>query len=504
MGIDNSFSSTMAKIKLPKKSGIFLRLLLMLSVFTVTPLIISSLLIIFTYQEIINKYLIGYTQGIIAKEELFSAISSGKTQILLMFSIILILTLFVSILAGRKFSRPIKRLVQATYDIKQGIYNPNIEVESRDEIGELAISFNQMTRALKETHLQLAMEKNIRDSVITNLVDGLILLDRHNRILILNPAAEKILKVNFKNLQGESFQKIPFFAEQKIFLQSIKDEKTLDKKEFIFNEPMKLVIEASVVPVVDNEKKKLGSMIIFHDFTREKAIDVMKSEFINVVAHQLRTPLSAIKWIIKMILDRDAGKINKEQEELLNKGYQSNERMIWLINDLLNVSRIEEGRFLYEFSIRPLDLIVKEAVDSFYQLAEERGVKLIFDEPKSPLPPIKVDAEKLMLAIKNLIENAIRYSLKKSKVTTSLKYDKITEEIEVKIKDEGLGIPEHQRKRAFTKFFRGDNIIKLQTEGTGLGLFITKNIIEAHNGKIWFESEEGKGTTFYFRLPINK
>lgn len=503
MNFNNPSPATAPKEKLPQKTGIFLRLLSMLTVFTLTPLIISSLLITFTYQEIINKYLFGYTEGLITKEELSSAISSGKIQILLMFLIIVILTLFVSILAGRKFSRPIKKLVQATYDIKRGVYNPNIEVESQDEIGELAISFNQMTKTLKETHSQLATEKNIRDSVIINLVDGLILLDRHNHILILNPAAEKILKVDFQDLKDKTFQKIPFFSEQKIFLETINEEKKLDKKEFTFNEPKGLVIEASIIPVINDENQRMGSMIIFHDVTREKTIDVMKSEFISVVAHQLRTPLSAIKWIIKMVLDGDAGKINKEQEELLNKGYQSNERMIWLINDLLNVSRIEEGRFLYEFSIRSLEWIIKEAINSFHQLAKEGDVKIIFNEPEAPLPQVKVDAEKLMLAIQNLIENAIRYSPKKGKVTISLLYDKINEEIEVMIKDEGFGIPEYQKKRAFTKFFRGDNIVKRQTEGTGLGLFITKNIIEAHNGKIWLESEEDKGTTFYFRLPIN-
>lgn len=233
---------------------------------------------------------------------------------------------------------------------------------------------------------------------------------------------------------------------------------------------------------------------------REQRIERLKAEFISLAAHQLRTPLSAVKWILRMVLDGDTGKINDEQKEFLERAYQSNERMITLINDLLNVVDIEEGRFLYKFSNQSIEGVVKMAIAKMDKLAKSRKIKIDFKKPKKPLPQIRLDAKKMELAIRNLLDNAVSYSLEKDRVTIAVSCDKIN--IKVMVKDEGIGIPFHQQKRVFTRFFRGDNAVKEDTEGTGLGLFICKNIIESHQGRIWFESEEGRGTTFWFTLPM--
>jgi signal transduction histidine kinase len=232
--------------------------------------------------------------------------------------------------------------------------------------------------------------------------------------------------------------------------------------------------------------------------TREKEIERMKTEFVSISAHQLRTPLSAIKWTLKMFLDGDLGELTKEQREFLEKTYQSNERMINLINDLLNVTRIEEGRFLYKPVLADIVPICQSVIDSYKDEIEKRNLKFKFKKPKE-LPKVRVDIEKISLAIQNLLENAIRYNKFGGEIEMVLKEKE--KEIEFSIKDTGIGIPKDQQNRVFTKFFRGSNAMKMETEGSGLGLFITKNIIEAHGGRIWFESEEGKGTTFYFTLP---
>jgi signal transduction histidine kinase len=225
----------------------------------------------------------------------------------------------------------------------------------------------------------------------------------------------------------------------------------------------------------------------------------MKTEFVSISAHQLRTPLSAIKWTLKMFLDGDLGELTKEQREFLEKTYQSNERMISLINDLLNVTRIEEGRYLYRVVLTDIVKICQSITDSYKEEIKKRNLKMVFHKPKK-LPMVKVDVEKISLAIQNLIENSIRYTPAGGEIEIFLKEKK--NEIEFSIKDTGIGIPKDQQHRVFTKFFRAPNATKMATEGSGLGLFITKNVVEAHGGKIWFESEEGKGTTFYFTLPI--
>ena len=227
----------------------------------------------------------------------------------------------------------------------------------------------------------------------------------------------------------------------------------------------------------------------------------MKTEFVSIAAHQLRTPLSAIKWTLRMILDGDLGKVPKSQKEFLQKTYQSNERMIRLINDLLNVTRIEEGRFLYNVQNEDIIELTEKVIVPLKELAQHKSLKFDFKKPKQKIPKVKIDKEKISLAVQNLVDNAIHYTQKGS-IEVSIKFSQEKKEILFSVRDTGIGIPKSQRKRVFSRFFRAANAIKTETEGTGLGLFIAKNIIEAHGGKIWFESEENKGTTFYFTLPV--
>lgn len=246
---------------------------------------------------------------------------------------------------------------------------------------------------------------------------------------------------------------------------------------------------------IKNTEEKLRE-----DIERIKEVDRMKSEFVSLAAHQLRTPLSAIKWSLKMAIDGDLGKLTPEQKTFLLQTYQSNERMINLVNDFLNVVRIEEGRFGYNFSLSQLEDLIDVVVRDFINMLKEKKIKFTFNKPNPPLPKTMMDSSKMSLAIQNLIDNAIKYTPKEGNVTIDIKQNKMY--LEVSIKDSGVGIPKEQQDNIFTKFFRGNNVIKMQTVGTGLGLFIAKNIIEKHGGKIWFESKEKQGTTFYFTIPF--
>lgn len=233
---------------------------------------------------------------------------------------------------------------------------------------------------------------------------------------------------------------------------------------------------------------------------RLRELDQLKTEFISVASHQLRTPLSAIKWVLKMLMDGDVGEISKDQKDLLEKGYQSNERMISLINDLLNVSRIEEERFQYRFVESSLIDIVNRLVDEMKMMMERKSI--VFEKKiDRHIPLMRLDPQKMHLAVQNLLDNAIKYTPEGGKITVYISREK--QDVICSIQDSGVGIPDDQKDRVFTKFFRGDNVIRMQTQGTGLGLFISRSIIEKHDGTLTFESEEGKGTTFTFRLGID-
>lgn len=344
-------------------------------------------------------------------------------------------------------------------------------------------------------------EKNKVEAVLLSLTDGLIALDNFGKISLINGCAQKLLNINQRDVaakrlieaENEALKNIAFFLKENLGRPN--------HEKFVLEQGGR-VIEMTTAQIVGADNEAAGHLIILHDVTREKAIEKMKSEFVSIAAHQLRTPLSAIKWTLRLILDRDLGAISSQQAEILEKGYQSNERMINLVNALLNVARIEEGRFIYKFSEIPFVGLVRETVEGLEPVTKMKNIAIKLELPDGKDIKILGDNEKIKLVLQNLIENSINYSPVGSAVTISLKYDKM--KITFVIADHGMGISKDQQSRVFTKFFRGNNAVKTETEGTGLGLFITKNIVESHGGKIWFESEEGQGSTFYFTLPLKE
>lgn len=343
-------------------------------------------------------------------------------------------------------------------------------------------------------------ERNKTMAIIENLTDGVILLNKKKQIEIINSPATELFNIGKKEAIGKCFVDLLDDIENIPEIKKILIDK--DRIRSIYREEVAtldgLHLEITSVLLKDEIEEK-GFLIIIHDVTKEKLIEKMKTEFVSVAAHQLRTPLSAIKWTIRMILDGDAGEINEEQRELLEQTYISNERMIRLINDLLDVSRIEEGRLLYDQK----DARIEDVIDSVIEASQEmlRNKNMVLEVNKKETPKVKIDKEKIGVVIQNLLENAIKYTEQGGKIKITLDNDE--KNVIFKIEDSGVGIPKSQQDRIFTKFFRAENVTRMETNGTGLGLYTTKNIVQAHKGQIWFESEENKGTTFYFTIPIN-
>lgn len=356
----------------------------------------------------------------------------------------------------------------------------------------------QATAVNQEVQRKLKQGKERILEVINGFHDGVLVFDKENKLFLINPQAELIFEKNSKEVIGKTTSELTKISNFKSVLNLLKEkEEKIFKKEI----PMKknLILEMTITPLIKNNEK-IGTLIILHDVTREKEIERIKSEFVTLSAHQLRTPLSAIKWSLKMLLDEDLGKLTKEQREFIEKTYRSNERMIFLINDLLNITRIEEGRHIYQFLFCDFLEITQSVIDYYREEMEKKKIQFEFKKPTKKLPKILADGEKIKLVIENLLNNAIRYTFPGGKIVISINL--LEKEVEFKIEDTGIGIPKDEQPRVFTKFFRGVNAIRLETEGSGLGLFVTKNIIEAHGGKIVFKSGEGKGSIFYFVLPI--
>jgi len=371
--------------------------------------------------------------------------------------------------------------------------------ENEQELHKSQTALLNMLEDVEEERRKNEEEKNKTLAVITHLTDGLLVFNNQNNLSLINPLAEKLLRTKNEDVNDKSLDELAAFIDCfKPLLKILgKEIKEVSRQEIALGE---LTLEVSALPII-TEKNRSGSIVILHDITREKSIERMKTEFVSIAAHQLRTPLSAIKWALSLLLEGDVGELSVEQKSFIEKSYVSNERMIVLINDLLDVARIEEGRYVYKLVPAKLENLAQAAQNACKELAAKRNIKLEYQKPASPLPEIMIDAEKITITIQNLVENAIKYTPPGGQVTISVKHD--INKVELSVKDTGVGVSPQQKDRLFTKFFRAANVMRMETDGTGLGLFIAKNIIEAHGGKIWCQSEENKGSTFSFSLPIN-
>lgn len=283
---------------------------------------------------------------------------------------------------------------------------------------------------------------------------------------------------------------------------------------FIISFLFQFYILESQVLTERKSKEQLGSLLNEQDRTarmlirRDRAlsqlnehlreVDSLKSEFVSVAAHQMRTPLSGIKWSLDMLATEQAGPVNGKQKRMLLKSYESNERLILLVNNLLNTDRIESGKAELKLQRVSIKNIVENIIYYIKPQLDSKGI-ILNESSEDDLPQVEVDTEKFRDAIQNVIENAIKYIGKGGKIDVSIYSDKGM--VIVKVADNGIGIPEESKDKIFTKFHRGENAVRMRTEGSGLGLFVSKEVVKRHNGSIWFESKEGEGTTFYISVP---
>lgn len=365
-------------------------------------------------------------------------------------------------------------------------------------------------KKLSETNFKLEEEKKKINSIISNFTDPVIFMNSLGEISLFNPVAKEVLgfgpetigkKVSSdNNFSLKNFREIikEDFEIKKIKNQNIQGNEEVEEMT-INHDGQERTYKIMTATVCDSIGTCYGYIKVFYDLTREKRIDQMKSEFISIAAHQLRTPLSGVKWAVKMVLDGDTGEINDEQRDVLSKGYESNERVIGLVNDMLNVSRIEGDRLEYKFAMNDFRIPLNKVVGELQESIEHKKISLALNVPEN-LPMVYCDPEKIILAIQGLLENAVKYTPNYGRIEVSLSV--LKKYLKVSIRDNGVGIPKKDQDKLFTKFFRAENVKRMQTDGSGLGLFIVKNIVTKHGGEIDVKSKEGAGTEFIFTIPL--
>jgi|GEM_PF-535658 len=411
-----------------------------------------------------------------------------------------------------KIAARTKELEELNEKLEQKVKQRTKEAEKRaEEIKKKAEEMKKTQTALlnlaedtDQASKKAEREKEKTLAIINKFVDGLFFFDNDKTLSLANPKAEEMFDVKHRDIVGRSVKELKTFPTVRPIFDLIGEEmKEVFREELQPNPEQDVFYEVTTIPV-KHKGEDIGTLINIHDITREKSIEKIKSEFVSVAAHQLRTPLSGIKWTLQTILEEgEESGVPEEIMGFIQKAYDANTRMVNLVNDLLNVTRIEEGRYVYEPAEADIMEVVNSLVESYKDKIEEQGLKFRMEGPKEDLPPVKIDKEKIGVVVQNFLENAMKYT-KEGEIALKVEKTKEGEGIRVAVKDTGVGIPEDQQKRMFNKFFRASNVQRMDTEGSGLGLFIARNIIEAHGGKIGFTSKFEEGSVFYFTLPAAK
>lgn len=440
--------------------------------------------------------------------------------------ITLIISLILAPLLGMLFSKillsPIKKLLEATTFISKGQFNYKVQIHSEDEFEQLAknlntidLTINQLLQKTYQSEQIALAEKNKLEVIVTNLVDGIIVLDVSRKIVLFNKSAQRItgfraqevlnkpivevFQVYFNNTEIKDISYCPRYISNDFPVFEKNGLKLITKKETL-PLPKNTFVDLTSVGIISEAKKLVGYLVTLHDISSEKQLEVMKVDFVSMAAHELRTPLTSAKGYLSVFLQENAQNLNPDQKMLLDRVNISVGQLNSLVENLLNVSRIERGAIT--LNTQKLDWVnlVRHAVNNLILRASDKRIDLKFIEPATTFPFVQADHLRIVEVINNLVANAINYTQPGGKIRVWLK--KKENEVITHVSDNGQGISKDALPHLFSKFYRASGKLVMGTKGSGLGLYISKAIVQMHKGKIWVSSEEGKGSTFSFSLPV--
>ncbi|RWR08966.1 cell wall metabolism sensor histidine kinase WalK [Siminovitchia fortis] len=406
------------------------------------------------------------------------------------------ITAVLGILVARTITRPISDMKRQAVAMAKGNFSRKVRVYGDDEIGQLALSFNYLTRKLQEAQAMTEGERRKLSSVLSNMTDGVIATDRKGRVILINEQASQMLNVSRETMISQPVTELLLLDDQYSF------EDLLDQQEPIIldygTDDSPFILRANFSVIQRDTGFVNGLIVVLHDVTEEEKIEAERREFVANVSHELRTPLTTMRSYLEALAD---GAIHDKElaPRFLDVTQNETERMIRLVNDLLKLSKMDSKD--YEINRTWVDFVsfFNHIIDRF-EMTKERHITFKRELPDKAVF-IKVDEDKLTQVIDNIISNALKYSPEGGRVTFRLKM--LDDQIEISISDQGLGIPKENLEKVFERFYRVDKARTRRLGGTGLGLAIAKEMIGAHGGDIWARSVEGKGTTILFTLPYD-
>lgn len=337
--------------------------------------------------------------------------------------------------------------------------------------------------------------------------DGIEITDVQRKLIYVNEAWEKLTGFDEKEVIGKASNLLKSdLTDPKIYLEmerSLAQSKPYTTEDIVYQrrDGTTYPAQLSVFPVQDHGVTQFF-VEIHQDITRRHELDRAKTDFISIASHQLNTPLSAMKWFLQMLLEGKAGNLTAKQKDMVQNAYDSNDRMTSLVRSLLNVSRVESGRILIHPEKISLVELIEDVIKEMKPVFAHNHQKIVFKHPEQ-VPKISLDPALMRHVFSNLLSNSNKYSPDKETITVKLSMKSDPDLVVVSVTDQGYGIPKKDLENIFEKFFRGDNVRKLQVDGSGLGLYLVKSIVDSSGGEIALESEENKGTTITVTFPLS-
>lgn len=428
----------------------------------------------------------------------------------------LYINILVAVLAGllvasllgyrmaEKISRPIKEITYAAERISKGQFDKQINIVSKDEVGVLANSINDMASKLNETIISL-QDKNVKlEAIMSSVVNGIIAIDSSERVLFINPVAESILNINDKDIVGKHLLQVVRNNSIDNYFNTILRNKEFFDTEITLDGNSQKVLKFYANPINQTDKSDIkGIIITIQDITELRKLESMRTEFVANVSHELKTPLTSIKGFVETLKMSDM-EDRQDNMRFLNIIEEEANRLYRLINDILSLSELEQKKIVIKKEEINVEKSIIEVLSILKGQSKGKNIELSMNI-REELKDLKGDSDKIKQMLINLIDNAIKYTPENGKVTVeayNLSEEDGSDNVVIKVTDNGIGIPKQHIPRLFERFYRVDKARSRKVGGTGLGLAIVKHIVILFNGKIEVYSEVGKGTEFKITLPV--
>jgi len=380
-------------------------------------------------------------------------------------------------------------------ELKKKVFENQLELSEKYE--KIIREKSKSEEIVHKKYQRVLTEKQSTEAVIRSIAEGLVVVDAKGKVIMMNPAAEHLLGTKQDEKVGKPIAE-GLQQEQLVTMAHGTDERGNKEIELSGEDETKKILRSSSAVIEDENGQTVGMVSVLSDITKQKELDALKEQFVASISHELRTPLVSTEKCIHMLLNSESQGLNATQQEFLSMAERNIQRLSILINDLLDLSKLEAGRM--KISPEPHDLseTIDEVITSLKTWAETKSIRLE-KQIRGNLPKVSYDPNRIIQVLNNLVGNAIKFTPKNGEIL--ILAERGTGEVIVRVQDTGIGIPREDLEKIFDKFYQTGERAPTDIGGTGLGLSISKELVELHGGKIWAESEKGKGTTFNFTLP---